>query len=111
MSVAIYSVGNVQLFTQTLSAYTATTFAFTVPSLLLTGDSYYYFAVFSTAANMYSGTSVGATIVNSSLNSFIQYARVAYTGTTLPSALPIGGGVITSFIYPPFNLVGYWKTL
>ena len=56
---------------------------------------------------MYSGTSVGSGIVNSSLNVFLQYARVAFPGTTLPSVLPISGAILTSMIYPPFSLVGY----
>ena len=55
---------------------------------------------------MYSGTSAGSAIVNSTLHASIQYTRVSFTGTTMPTTLPITGGSTLSIIYPPFTLIG-----
>ena len=107
MSIAIYNASNVRIYTGTLSSYTATTFIFPIDNVFLIGGQYYYFAVFSTALNMYAETVIGSAIVNSGLHSSIQFSKVSFVGTSLPTSLPTSGGSGASFIYPPFQLIGY----
>ena len=104
---AIYDTTNTRIYNGSLTANTSTTISFIVsPAVALTANTYYYVAIFGTATGMYSGTSAGSAIVNSSLHASIQYARVSFTGTTMPATLPITGGSTASIIYPPFTLIG-----
>jgi hypothetical protein len=108
-SIAIYNSSNVRIGVVTQSGLTTTTVSFTFSTpVQLTGDSYYYLAIQSAAqGGYYSGSTTGVAIINSGLNSNIQYIRVAFTGTSLPSTLPTTGGSTASFIYPPYTIVGY----
>jgi hypothetical protein len=104
---AIYDTTNTRIYNGSLTANTSTTISFIVsPAVALTANTYYYVAIFGTATGMYSGTSAGSAIVNSSLHASIQYVRVSFTGTTMPTTLPITGGSTASIIYPPFTLIG-----
>lgn len=108
ISLAIYDMTNTRIFNYSQNPVITTKYTIPIlPNVVLTGGSYYYVGIFGTSAGMYSGTQAGVAIVNGDLHPNIQYARVSFTGTTLPTTLPTTGGSTSSVLYPPFTIIGY----
>jgi hypothetical protein len=109
MSIAIYDTTNTRIAFASVGPTLQTTFTFVFTPVVLTGNNYYYFAVFGTASNnaVYATTIAGISVVNSALHPNIQFARCFFTGTTLPATLPLTGSSVGGIIQPPFTLIGY----
>jgi hypothetical protein len=108
MSIAIYDSTNTRIAFSTITSTIQTTFNFVFTPVILTGNSFYYFAVVGAVNNnLYASSMLGVSIVNSALHPNIQFARCFFTGTTLPLTLPLTGSSVGSVVQPPFTLIGY----
>lgn len=107
LSIAIYDTTNTRIAFSTLTSTLQTTLNFVFTPIVLPGNTYYYFAVYGIGSNMYAGTQPGLAIINNALHPNIQFIRCYFSGTSLPTTIPLSGSFNNSIMYPPFTLVGY----